>query len=531
MSNLRLLWPDLGVLFKGKGIIVDWREEMERKGWDIETDPSKWEECDLVFYGSDSQLRQVPEPLGKKPTILYFWGWEPGRLLSKEFQQIAAAQIERMALCTRILVPGICTSEQVACFGLPSHVCLPGVNSRALDLSKPSQREDMRVMFLSRLENHKQLGSLIMAISMIRPQPELLVAGPGDRSPYEKLAKDMDVKITFTEIDEEDKATEISKSAVLVHPSTYEGFGLPPLEALYCGTPVAVFDNPQMRWMLQEDAFFFNSVEEMAKVIVQIIQHQGDIDKRTEHGQKRVKEMLTLEHACDRLWPHIHQVIKEHLGRSLRKDQADWAKIYDSEHKRNWAYGNPESPSWASGPMRFDPTWSRHWRAQYVIEALRECKAVDVLDVGCGAVYPTILAKAGFNVSAVDISEEAISQVKEIAEKWGVLDKVETLVGSAEKLPYQDEQFHAVVQGEIWEHVPEPRRIISEGMRVLKEGGYLIASTPCGQHHDDPMHLHHWDDTSITQLLDSWEKNIVSIKQIAEEGADPSCYFIILKKG
>ena len=77
------------------------------------------------------------------------------------------------------------------------------------------------------------------------------------------------------------------------------------------------------------------------------------------------------------------------------------AEIYDQEHRRNWTYSVD----------RFDPTWARHWRAQAFIQALKECGAQSILDIGCGAVYPTIFAREGFNVTAFDISPEALRQV------------------------------------------------------------------------------------------------------------------------
>ena len=526
MSDLKLLWTDVGgTPFKGsKGIIRDWGDEMRKKGWTVETDPSKWEECDLIFYSSDAQLHEVPAPLGKKPTILYFWGWEPGKLLDREFQKIAGVQLGMMAQCDRILTPSPIVMDQIACFGLPSYVCLPGVNSSLLDwgLGEVVPKNSNRIMFLSRLVPHKQLEALIQAVSIIRPMPELLVVGPGDTKPYQGLADQLQVPVIFKELDETYKVDALRESAILVHPSSYEGFGLPPLEALYCKTPVIAFDIPQMRWLLQEDAYYFSTVDDLANSIIYILSHPDEAQLKADRGSERIGKSLTLEHACERLWGHIGETIKLHLSRELRDKPGEWGRIYDDEHRRNWTFG-------ASG---FDPTWERHWRAQAYLEELKNCKAEKVLDIGCGPVYPTILARAGYTVTAVDISGECIRQVMNIAKKWEVDGKVFARTMDANALEYSDNSFDAVIQGEIWEHVPDVGKIISEGLRVLKPGGSLIASTPIGTHHYDLMHLRVFNDQSIKELLDYFNgvAEISTLEKIAEEGTDPSCYFVVLKK-
>jgi len=523
MNELKICWPKGEVLFKGKGIIQAWGEEMERKGWIIEWDPRKWEECDLVFYGSDSQLKYCPGALGNKPTILYFWGWMPSRLLDRNFQQIATEQLKLITQCTRILVPSLGTMDQVADFGLPSEVCLPGVDSRLLDQGGPVTVEPSRILFLSRIVPHKQPEALIHALSLIEPSPKLLMIGPGETGPLKELAEGLGVSIEFSEVEDSMKGTELRKGTVLVHPSSYEGFGLPPLEALYCGTPVIAFDIPQMRWLLQEDACYFSTVEGLAQTIVQVFQNYDEARETAAHGAKRIRDTLTLEHACDRLWLHIHQAHKEFWGGVVRKDPSRWEEAYDQEHKRNWAYSVD----------RFDPTWARHWRAQTFIDLLRECKAEHILDVGCGAVYPTIFARAGFNVTAVDISSECLDQVISIARKWEVINKVFTLQQDATDLEScATGGFDAVVQAELWEHVLDVEKVISEGLRVLKPGGYLITSTPIGTHHYDPFHIRIFDDESIQVLVNRFsdKANCKRLEKIAEQGADPSCYLVVLEK-
>lgn len=49
-----------------------------------------------------------------------------------------------------------------------------------------------------------------------------------------------------------------SMTRVFVYPSTYEGFGLPPLEALSCGAPVVVAKSASLPEVVGKHAIFMN---------------------------------------------------------------------------------------------------------------------------------------------------------------------------------------------------------------------------------------------------------------------------------
>jgi len=84
------------------------------------------------------------------------------------------------------------------------------------------------------------------------------------------------------------------------------------------------------------------------------------------------------------------------------------------------------------------------------------------LDVGCAA---GILKIMGFSdVIGIDIVEG--SNV--------------TVLASAEYLPFRTESFQLVFAGEVIEHLREPIRALREWVRVLRDGGKMIISTPNG---------------------------------------------------
>lgn len=526
-KTLKILWKEPEVLFKGKGIITQWREHLESLGWNITQDEAEIDSCDLVFFGSDSQLKQ--ELIGKIPSILYFWGWHPERMhLDK---------LEMMVDCTRILVPSIGTRDQATMMGLPSLLCLPGVDTSNMDVV-PKQPKKGQVVFCGRLVDHKHPEMLIEAMSFIEPSPDVIILGPGSEKNRERL-KELSQRVGFTgnlifgEPDDLVKFHIMKESLALVHPSEYEGWGLPPMEAILCGTPAFVLDTPHNRWVFKEDAFYFESPQEIAILLSQCCEDGfTHAHIRTAQGYMRFRERNSLTAIGDRLWAHIHQTIKEFLAEKLRTDPEAWKEVYDAEHRRNWAYGGETSPESACGPARFDPTWSRHWRAQYFIMALKETGCNQIIDIGCGPVYPTIFAKEGFEVDAIDISTEAIDQVMAVAEKWGVGHLIKAQAADAHALPYQDGVFDAAVLGEILEHVPDPEKILAEAIRVTKAGGTIVATTPIGTHHYDPMHFNIFDNAGMEKLVDEVKHlaDLRYINQISEDGCDPSCYVMILSK-
>lgn len=104
------------------------------------------------------------------------------------------------------------------------------------------------VVFVGTLEPRKNLPWLVRAHRQARAEhgeqvPELVLcggAGWGERA-------DLEGTVRTGYLDADDLRRVVAGAAALVLPSRYEGFGLPVLEALSCGTPVVCSDLPVLR--------------------------------------------------------------------------------------------------------------------------------------------------------------------------------------------------------------------------------------------------------------------------------------------
>lgn len=68
-------------------------------------------------------------------------------------------------------------------------------------------------------------------------------------------------KIIFTDyVPQKDMSFLYSAADIFVYPSIYEGFGLPPLEAMSCGTPVIVSDNSSLQEVVGSAGVYVNAL-------------------------------------------------------------------------------------------------------------------------------------------------------------------------------------------------------------------------------------------------------------------------------
>ena len=105
------------------------------------------------------------------------------------------------------------------------------------------------ILFVSTVEPRKNLETLLEAWATMRDRPDLVVVGSWGwnyepiRARMERLGPHLH---HLDSLDPDELPAVYNLARVLAHPAWYEGFGLPPLEAMACGTPVIVSDRASL---------------------------------------------------------------------------------------------------------------------------------------------------------------------------------------------------------------------------------------------------------------------------------------------
>lgn len=143
----------------------------------------------------------------------------------------------------------------VACNGIPRFMEEAKGQGRLDGIRK----EDF-VIFVGNIKAHKGLRTLLEAFPAFREKTgaRLVIVGSADNfrtrdEETQRLLEKGNEGIEFTGHVSDERLVELLASArLLVQPSLYEGFGIPPLEALYCGTRVVISDIPVFREIYAE---------------------------------------------------------------------------------------------------------------------------------------------------------------------------------------------------------------------------------------------------------------------------------------
>jgi alpha-1,3-rhamnosyl/mannosyltransferase len=212
-----------------------------------------------VFHGTDYA---VPY-LALRPAVMTLhdlspWKDETWRAPSNRVRTRTPILL-RMGLATMVITPSEAVrKEAINFFRLPAErvVAIPLAAAPSFRPLQPTASRRPYFLHVGTIEPRKNIELLLTAWRGIyrRWGVELVLAGRA-ASPHQAPAPEPGLQV-LGPVSEEDLANLYSGALAVVVPSLYEGFGLPVLEAMQCGTPVFASDDPALRECGGEGAFY-----------------------------------------------------------------------------------------------------------------------------------------------------------------------------------------------------------------------------------------------------------------------------------
>ena len=173
------------------------------------------------------------------------------------------------------------------------------------------------ILSLGSLESRKNLVNLFKAWTCVSPQLtrdiKLVVAGEKGT-----VFRTQDFRSDFSSVDnvhftgyfpDQDLPALYSGALGLVYPSFYEGFGLPPLEAMACGTPVITCKNTALPEVVGDCALFVDphQPESIATAIHSLVENSSLRESLAQGGLERAK-LFNWDHSAQRLYQTLSEI-------------------------------------------------------------------------------------------------------------------------------------------------------------------------------------------------------------------------------
>jgi glycosyltransferase involved in cell wall biosynthesis len=155
------------------------------------------------------------------------------------------------------------------------------------------------ILYVGTLEPRKNIPTLLKALYKLKKQGinhKLVITGKKGwkyKNIFETIEKlNLQKDVIFTGyVPDEDLPALYNAADLFVYPSIYEGFGLPPLEAMQCGTPVITSNTSSLPEVVGDAGIMVNpyDVDELANKMYEVLTNDGLREELSKKGLERAK--------------------------------------------------------------------------------------------------------------------------------------------------------------------------------------------------------------------------------------------------
>jgi glycosyltransferase involved in cell wall biosynthesis len=185
--------------------------------------------------------------------------------------------------------------------------------------ARPPGVPEHYVLAVGTQEPRKGLDVLLTAYRLLLADqidvPPLVIAGGSGWGPVLDIARlTPDQVITLGYVDRPQLRGLVAGALLLAFPSLYEGFGLPPLEAMASGTPVVASDLPAVREVVGSHARLVPPCDAaaLATALQEVLAHPPSVDQRA--GARERAASFTWRRCCEATMAAYLGVLPERPG-------------------------------------------------------------------------------------------------------------------------------------------------------------------------------------------------------------------------
>ncbi|MGD1108399.1 MAG: glycosyltransferase family 1 protein [Terracidiphilus sp.] len=144
-----------------------------------------------------------------------------------------------------------------------------------------------------------------------RPELKLAIAGRANSRVFQNGAGDLDRSVVWLGYVSDGELRALYGNAIIfVYPSFYEGFGIPPVEAMTCGCPVLVARSSALPESCGDAALYCDpsSPEDIAGKIASVLDNPQLAQALRVRGKLRAAQ-FTIQETASRLWSEVHKYL------------------------------------------------------------------------------------------------------------------------------------------------------------------------------------------------------------------------------